>query len=48
LLLDIGRCGGSGEDEEFAFGDVVEGGDGEVEVFAEDGFLYGLASSNQE
>lgn len=39
LFLDVVGGTGAGEDVEFFFGDVVEGGDGEVEVLGEDGFL---------
>jgi hypothetical protein len=42
FVLGGNVCGWSGarEDKEFAGRDVVEGGDGEVKILAEDGFLY--------
>lgn len=36
LLLDVLRCRSAGEDIKFIFGNVVESGNGEVEVFGED------------
>jgi hypothetical protein len=43
LLGDVFRGWRAGEDVELVLRDVVESGDGEVEVFGEDGFLGGLS-----